>query len=202
MRAAYSLTTPPANEPVSVKTVSDHCRVDSQDELLIIQGYVATAREYVEGQTGRALLTQSWRRTADRFVDFREDCAGRIILLDRTPLVSVESVKYYPADGSAQATLSPALYHVVSVSAPGMVCLKDGETWPDVAKRPDAVEINFTAGAADASAVPPTIRHAITLLAAHFYEQRQPLNVGNIVNEIPFALEALINSQRVGGWIT
>jgi uncharacterized phiE125 gp8 family phage protein len=42
-------------------------------------------------------------------------------------------------------------------------------------------------------------RAAIKLLAAHWYENREGVNVGNIVNDIPMGIEALITQAKVFG---
>jgi uncharacterized phiE125 gp8 family phage protein len=175
-------------------------RADNDSELLLVQGYVAAAREFIEGQTGRAAMLSTWTRTSSRFVEQSEDCYGRVTYLERSPLASVVSVKYYD-ESDVQQTLATSVYGVVATATPGFIYLKAGESWPTLYDRPDAVEITFTAGAASVSAVPHTFRNAIMQLALHFYEQRQPVNVGNSVNEIPFNLRTMIDHNRVGGWI-
>jgi uncharacterized phiE125 gp8 family phage protein len=200
MRPSYTCTVQPTTEPVSVSDAVAHCRSDNDSELLLVAGYVAAAREFVEGQTGRALMTSTWTRTSSRFVELSEDCYERVTYIERTPLASVVSVKYYDAD-DVQQTLATSVYGVVTAATPGFIYLKANQEWPEIYDRPDAVEITFTAGAAQVSAVPPTLRNAVMQLAAHLYEQRQPVNVGNIVNEMPFGLRTMIDHNRVGGWI-
>lgn len=183
-----------ATEPVTLAEASAWLRVDSSDDASEITTLITTARQMVEDATGRALISQTWRLR-------QSEWPVAVIELPASPLVSVESVKYYPADGSAQATLSSASYHVLTDAEPGLVVLKADYDWPDIADRPDAVEVNFTAGYADADAVPRTLRHAVLLLIAHLYENRSPVNVGNIVTEVPITIKHLLESQRVGGWI-
>jgi uncharacterized phiE125 gp8 family phage protein len=196
---SYTVTVQPTAEPISVADLNAHARVDGTDELLLVQGYISAAREFIEGQTGRAFMTQTLTKTSSRFVDPRDDCYGRISFLERTPLASVVSVKYYD-ENDVQQTLATTVYDVVTSAAPGFIYLKSGQSWPTLYDRPDAVEVTFTAGASSASAVPPTLRHAIALLASHLYEHRQPVNVGNIINELPYNLRSFIESNRVGGW--
>ena len=83
---------------------------------------------------------------------------------------------------------------------PGRIVLKSDETWPDLADRPDAVEITFVAGYANATAIPAALKHSVKLIAANFYTERVPVNVGNIVGELPLNLKMLLDAQRVGGW--
>ncbi len=186
--------TAPTVEPVTSEEAMAFLRVTDADESPQIESLITVAREMVEDFTGRSLLTQEWKLITSEF-------CGAVIILDRSPLASIESVKYYPASGAALATLSAATYHALTGPMPGLIVLKSDETWPDLADRPDAVEINFTAGAATVDAVPSVLRHAVLLAVSHLYEIRGPVNIGNIVNELPYSLKYMLESQRVGGWV-
>lgn len=48
-----------------------------------------------------------------------------------------------------------------------------------------------------AGLVPGGIRAAVLLLVAHLYENREAVNVGNIVNEMPFGVRALLDPESV-----
>jgi uncharacterized phiE125 gp8 family phage protein len=195
----YTLVTGPESEPLEVGDAIAFLRA-SDDDAEYVSGLIAVAREMVENFTGRALLTQTWRMAADVWPT-GDGMRWRTITLDRTPLASVTSVKYWPAGGSAQTTLSADMYTVQTGAEPGRLFLNYGEDWPDIEERPDAVEVNFTAGHTSCATVPATLRHATRLLVSHLYDQRAPLNIGNIVNELPFSLKHLLESQRVGGWV-
>lgn len=197
MISAAVRITDAASEPVSLAEAQAWLRVDSQDDATEITTLVTTARQIVEDFTGRALITQTWRLVASEWPAEEFAGVGDVIRLPRTPLASVTSLKYYPENGGAQATFAANNYHVVTAIQPGIVVLADNASWPDLAVRPDAVEINFTAGEASAS---PGLRHAVLLVLAHLYELRSPVNVGNIVNELPFSLRHLLESHRVEGW--
>ena len=224
---SYTLTTAPAVEPVTTGEALAYLRADSGAEDALIETLISAARGYVETLTGRALITQVWTmRTSDwtaasssvsdisdisRFnalyywspLATDNGFAGRVIELDRTPLVSVTSVKYYPADGGAQATLSASEYTVDVASEPGRIVLNETASWPELASRPDAVEILFTAGYGSARTdVPAELRLAVNSLTAWFYTQRLPANVGNIVNQLPHALDAIIKKYRVRGMVS
>lgn len=196
----YVLVTGPSAEPLTDDELLNFTKVDSAD-LSLVQMFAAMAREYVEGQTGRAVLSQTWKLVRSSWPSPKID-DGRLYL-ERTPLASVTSVKYYPADSTAQATLSTSVYRVVlgGDDRPGFIELVDGQSWPDLAARSDAVEVEFEAGADDAANVPHGIKHAILLLTKHYYDAgRDPVNLGNIVTEIPYTLRDVIGSKRVGGW--
>jgi uncharacterized phiE125 gp8 family phage protein len=196
------------SEPVTLAEAQAFLRVDSDDDAALIETLITTARQVVEDFTGRALISQEWQLVVSEWPSY---CSAlrqimsveqqRTIVLDRSPLISVETLKYYPASGAAQATLSSTTYHVMTGPTPGLVILKSTEDWPDIFDRPDAVEVNFTAGYADADAVPKPLRQCVLLLLSHLYENRGAINIGNIVNELPFSLKFLLEAQRVGGHI-
>ena len=188
------------SEPVSLSEAQAWLRVDSQDDATEITTLITTARQIVEDFTGRALLTQTWRLVASEWPEGRFAGVENVVQLPRSPLASVTSVKYDPENGGVQATFASSNYHVVTALTPGAIVLADGASWPDLAVRPDAVEVNFTAGEASAATVPAGLRHAVLLVLAHLYELRSSVNVGNIVNELPFSLRHLLESHRVEGW--
>lgn len=195
-------------EPVTLAEAQAFLRVDSDSDSDVIEALITTARQIVEEATSRALISQTWQLIVSEWPSYCSvpGCVisaeqQRTLTLARSPLISVESVKYYPASGAAQATLSSTTYHVMTGPMPGLVVLKVTEDWPDIYERPDAVEVNFTAGYANAAAVPKPLRHCVLLLLAHLYENRGAINIGNIVNELPFSLKYLLESQRVGGHI-
>lgn len=202
MPPIYTQTVAPTAEPYTQAQLLEYTRATPEHGALVTS-LAAVAREFVEEQTGRAMLSQTWKLNRDKW-----PCAskadGNRIYLERTPLATVTSVKYWPADGGAQATLSTSVYNVINggSNSPGFVELKEGQSWPDLACRSDAIEIIFTAGVALAANVKKQVSHAVLLLTKHFYDNGQdPVNIGNIVNDVPFTLRDLISSQRVGGWI-
>lgn len=206
MNKFYSLVTAPTEEPIDTLDAVAFLRADAS-ESQYIEALVSVAREIVENFTGRALMAQTWKLTADRWRDcadarspLADSVRARTIKLERSPLASVSHVKYWPAVGSTQLTLDASYYITQTGVEPGRIVLKYDQDWPDLADRPDAVEITFVAGYASAAAVPASLRHAVSLTVSHLYDQRAPLNIGNIVNEIPFSLRHLLESQRVGNW--
>lgn len=95
------------------------------------------------------------------------DWPCRDLRLPFPPLKQVTSVKYDDADGAEQ-TLDPSLYTVFGAgSAQGGLVLKDGSSWPGLARRPDAIRVRFVAGYAanDPQLLP--VKQAIVLAASH-----------------------------------
>lgn len=186
----YRVISGPTQEPVTLDDLKSHLRVTRQEENAYLEGLLVAAREYAEQRTGRVFLTQS-------LVALSPDWADGTFELLRSPVQSVESVKYYDTDG-VLTTLDSSSYIVSTLL--GWVQAKSDTVLPALYDRPDAVQINFTAGATTVEAVPAALVHAVRLLAAHWFINRAPLNIGNIVNEIPDTHRRLLDMHRLNGW--
>jgi len=180
-------TAAPATEPVTLAEAKSHLRVDGTDDDTLITELIKGARQLVEGNTGRSLITQTWRLTLDRFP--RNDEAIR---LERPPLVSVESVTYVDTNGATQ-TMATSDYIVDTSHVQGEVALAYDKTWPDARAQQNAVLVNYTAGYGAASAVPEALKAAIKLRLGDLYENREASVIGTIhtANPAADALEAI-----------
>ena len=118
------------------------------------------------------------------------------------PLSSVTSIKYYDTDETV-ATFSSSNYIVDTHSEPGRIELQYSEVWPSTVLRPiNGVEIIFVAGYGAASAVPDVIKHAIKILIAHCYENRElVIQTGAVPKGIPLSYHALCANKRVLRWL-
>ena len=200
MRPQYSITLQPASEPISYDSASDHLRVDSAQDIAYIEGLISVAREYVESVTGRATVETSFKLVCNSWQSLfqtGENSLTYLIPIFRTPLISVESVKYYAPDASSLTTMSESDYRVITTTEPGMIQVT-GEI-PSVEDRPDAIQIEFTAGHESATDIPATLCHATKMLVAHLYENRLPVAFASC-NEIPYTMRALIENNKIGGW--
>jgi uncharacterized phiE125 gp8 family phage protein len=183
-----SLITAPTVEPVTLDQAKLHARVDIDTDDDLIEALIEAARHWVEGQTHRALCTQTWDFTFDEF-----PC--RELRLPLAPVSSVASVTYVDSSGVEQSlTGSPAEYQqVVNNDHPYIVPLYN-ETWPEARCQPNAVTVRAVCGYGAAAAVPAPLVQAILLLVGHWYESREA--AGPSATELPFAVEALISPYR------
>lgn len=185
----------PASDPVvTTADARAHCHVAHTGHDAYLAGLVAAAAAWLEGPTGwlgRSLLTRT----------LRQDMPGFPVLSGYTPLslragpvTAVTSVTYVD-DGNAVQTLPGADYFLV----PGGDALMfvEGFCPPATYVRPDAVRVTYTAGYADAAAIPPPIRHAILLLVSHWYENREAVTIGQAPAALPMAVEALLAPWRL-----
>jgi len=183
------LTAAPALEPVSVSEAKDYLRVDSAVEDPVVASLILAARLHIEGALDIAMVTQSWSLFLD---GWPED--GRVSI-PLGPLKSVDSVKVYDAEDTAQ-TVSPETY-VVDLSAlrPRLV-RQAGAVWPTPGRAANGIEIALTAGYGDTTdKVPQPIRQAVLMLAAHWYEQREPV-VFEKPDELPHGVADLLKPYR------
>ena len=181
----------PAAEPVDLDDLKAHLGVTIDDDDALIATKIRAARIRLERLAGIAMVEQTLLLTLDGFP------AG-YFPLPRPPLVEVVSITYVDPLLATQALPAEA-FIVRGVGATGY--LAPVGRWPRTDLLPGAVEIIFKAGyGTTAESVPEPLREAVRQLAAHLYENREPVAVGNIVNELPHGIEDLIADYRVWGF--
>ena len=179
-----TLVTPPTEWPVTLAEAKAQCRVQSDDEDALLEGYIKAATRHIENSLGISIAEQTWRLTLDTFSDAIELPRGRV--------TEVTGVEYVDTDGLTQ-TLSTDIYTTDLAGHPQWLVLSPGASWPDLDDAVNAVNVTYTAGM---ETVPDDLKHAILLLIGHWYAQRETVNVGNIASELPFATSALIQPYR------
>ena len=187
---ALVLTSGPALEPVTVAEAKAHLRVDGTAEDALIASLILTSRLHVESGLGLALITQSWTALLDRWP------AGTTVPLPLRPVQSIASVRVLAADETA-TVLASSDYILEGRGVPPRL-VRTGSIWPLPGKAASGIEIAFVAGfGADADDVPAPIRHGLLLLVAHWYEHRDPIEIGSAGTVIPPAVSELLAPYRV-----
>jgi uncharacterized phiE125 gp8 family phage protein len=169
---------------------------ESYDDALII-ALVKASGEIAENKTNRAFMQSTWLWTGENFPEV--DCNGFFKLMPG-PLVSVTSIKYYPADGGAQQTIDAEDYEVDSRSVPGRVRFVSGFDFPDLDDRFDAVEIVYVVGygasganeAAQQSALPPDVVSWMKLQLGNLYKHRETIVEGKSIAHLNTFVDNLI----------
>jgi len=186
------LTTAPATEPVTAAEAKTHLRVDHSDEDTYISSLITAARQSAERFTSRQFITATWKRTLDVF----PGCMGAI-LLPHPPLLTISSIKYYDDNGTL-TTLAASVYQADTAAIVGYVLPAVNEEWPTTQSgKVNAVEITYTAGYGDATAVPTAIKQALLLTIGHWYENRETVNQGAAMHEMPMAATYLLTQYSV-----
>lgn len=183
----------PAVEPVSLAEAKLHLRVDIDDDDTLIEALIVAAREHAEHLTGRALITQTWRRVLPGF-----PCSGGAIELGMPPVGAIEQITYVDTDGALQ-TLADTLYALDGTTVRGSVYSVDGAAWPATSRvLPDAVKVQFVAGyGAAGTDVPSAIRQWLLLNIGAGYRNREAFAAGVSVAELPNRFtDALLDRYR------
>lgn len=187
------LITAPAAEPVSLADAQEHLRaaVGGTDATLIV-AYLQAAREAVENHTSRALMPQTWEL---RLPEFPSSTIG----LPIAPLMSVTSLRYTSAAG-VDTLMASTAYQIEAPSGPtaqpALLWPAVGTTWPGT--RLDdrgAVRVTFSAGYANAAAVPAALRAAILLITGELYENREATTARPLTDNP--AVKRLLDPYRV-----
>ncbi|QQS08679.1 MAG: phage head-tail connector protein [Phycisphaerales bacterium] len=197
---AVEIVTPPTEEPVTLVEAKAHLRVDVTAEDDLITRLIAEAREWVERYTRRAVVDQTWRLWVDRFPDGAVDEYGKPILGNRPlgdvaiwlpggKIKSINSVKYIDSAGVLQ-TLAGTEYALDSKDPQKHSRLLPayGKTWPIARSEPNAVQIEYTAGYGDATAVPAIIKQAVLLHVGWNYENREAVGRGDFLPSLELKL--------------
>lgn len=192
-RWSLAVSSQPSIEPVSADDLRLHSRIETNDEDSVLRGYIKAAREMVEADSQRALITQTLTLKMDRF-------PSDAIELRRCPVQSVSSITYIDTAGDSQ-TWSSANYVVNTHSEPGRITLAYGQTWPSTYSQENAVTATFIAGyGATELTVKEQARQAIRLLAGHWANNRETVMPGMSTKEIEYSYAALIDRLRWSGY--
>ncbi len=149
-------------EPLTLAQAKRHLREDLSDANndADIQALITQARTDCENRLKSTLIRSTWRLTLDDF-------PACLIRLERSPVISVTSIKYYDAGGVLRTIAAEAWrtsdHRIQPVDL----------YWPLCQDRIGAVEIEYVAGYGDAAAaVPAPLVAWIKLAITDLYEQR------------------------------
>lgn len=197
--------TPPTVEPVTLAEIKAFARIDATGDDsadaandALLSSLITAAREDAEQIIQRAILAQTLELTLPRFPRW-----GRCIELPRPPLGAIVSVAYFDASNTA-VPMDESAYSLLDASEaiPPSIYPAPGGFWPDAYRRPDAVAVRYSAGWANAAAVPETIKSWIKIKAATLWANRESVMAGpgSLVAEMPNRfLDGLLDRWRVTG---
>ena len=183
-------TTAPAVEPVTLAEAKAHCRVDTTADDTLMQGYITTAREWVEDYIDRALVTQQLVMKLDAF--------PAEIELPRPPMIAsgtatAVTITYVTGEAGGTATLSASEYRVDRDSTPGVIRTLYGGSWPSHLLDQNSVTVSWWAGYGDAASVPQRVKSALLMCVHELYEKRGD-------GQMPAAAMRLLDSVSWGSY--
>ncbi|WP_428303904.1 head-tail connector protein [Lacipirellula sp.] len=183
--------TPPGAEPLDLAEVMKHCNEwDDSNGPYIQNVMIPSARQRAEIETGRQLITATWKLTLPRF-----PCD--VILLPKGRVQSVEEIKYVAPDGT-ETILDDELWRLLDDREPAEI--EPVDYWPAThCRRRSAVSIKFRVGYGDAAEdVPHLLKAGMLMAIGHWYENRQEVLTGTIATLIPKSASDIFEQHRVG----
>lgn len=193
-RTYYTRTIGPTAEPLSLDEAVRHLQLAVGNDNSYITSLIQVARDVSENATGRALMASTWVAACHSWP------CNSIMSLTVSPVSAISSVKYYADGDTALTTLDPSNYSLATTISPAVVIFDEDFDAPDLADRPDAIQVTFTAGAATTAAIPPSMKHAVRLILRHYYDHPEAINDTKGV-ELPFGIKHLLDSNRISGWV-
>lgn len=165
-------------------------KVEHAADDTLIDGLVASAIAHVESVVSKFLSPKAFTQELAGF----PATAPYAIRLFTGPVTDITSIFYDPSDGTAEVEIED--YRLIE-GATATLQPAYGESWPVTLDGPGTVRIIGTAGYVDDEA--PALDTACLQLVAHWYQNREAVNVGNITSEIPFGVKALLKPYMPKG---
>lgn len=178
--------------PVSLADMKLHLKIETAetDDNTLISTLISAATTYCEEFQHRSYITQTRYQYYDAFPSF--------FSVPYPPLISVATIVYISTAG-VETELDPGQYRVDTSNQPGRITEAYNCTWPATRDITNAVVLTYSAGYGAAADVPDTVKAAIKLLVAHWYEHREA--VSDISGQtsaqvLPMAVESLLWLER------
>jgi uncharacterized phiE125 gp8 family phage protein len=192
--ARVKVVTAPSEEPLSVDDVIIARNLTGADyDEDFLANLIPAARQVVEKDTGRSLVTQ----TVDCYFDALP--YGSDLYLPVAPLQSVTSLTTY--DTSNVATVyADSNYLVDTASTPGRIALGASAAWPGGLRRVNGVVVRAVVGYGGPSDVPAALKQAMLLMIGAMDEHREQVMVSQFAGqfiELPFGYAQLIEPYRL-----
>ncbi len=187
----YSLSIAQSGLAVLLADAKAHLRVDHDQEDDLITRLIHAATDVAQSFTGRQIRLATVSLSLPRLPSGRD-----LLYLPRPQMNEVTVCNYYNPNEN-QIDLSSSI-----IAYPGDISAIEpsvNTTWPSVtSQRSFPVSVSYSAGYLTTADVPELIKQAILLLVGHMYENREAVNVGNIVNEFPLGFRDLLMPYVVG----
>lgn len=185
IRTTPTLVTPPAAEPVTLDEAKTWLRVSHSDEDTAISSLISAARDVAEKYMRRALVTQTWKISADlpsnKYGSSLPDGTYNLPIsvlngdlptevdLPYKPIQSITSVQTYDTANTA-STYSSSNYFLDTAS--GRMVLNNTAVWPSNLRDKAALVVTYVAGYDKISNIPPSIKNAIKMHVHAMYDAR------------------------------
>ena len=189
----YIIVAEPTTEPITIDEAKQFLRLlpDDNSEDNFISGLITAAREYCENFTGRALATQTIAMYLDEIPVSVE--------VPMPPLQSVDKIDVIDADKIVHELISGADYLVDSGEVSSIIFMDSAKEVVAQLYPVNPVQITCTVGYG--ANIPVGIKHAMLLLVAHWYENREAVATNGEVGErIALGVRSLCLQYKIARW--
>lgn len=184
--------TEPTVEPVPLDEMKAHLAVEDTLRDDLIRAYTMAAISYVEQHCNLALAQAQYA--------VRLPASTRHPLtIPVWPITSVDAVAF---EGESPETEVDAAAYALLPWRPSRI-VGSAAAWPSVPDGATALRITVTAGwpgdgnSPEGWSGPASLKQALKLLVGHWFANRETIVVGTGAAELPFAVKALLDQQRI-----
>ena len=168
----------PTFEPVSLAEIKQWLNIDGGQDDAVVASLIAMSIDSLQRSLGH--------RLADREVVIEFDQFSNFLKLPVSPVSAITSVTYLDSQGTRQ-TVDPVTYRSkLNTLIPHV----KAERWPSGSQ----IEVTVRAGYTSAETVPATLKHAVAVMVADHYLNRE--GEGTSARTV----EALVKTFR-NGWL-
>lgn len=212
--SGVTVVTSASVDPVSNNDVKIALRIPTSDSThdTLVATCRGVATEVVQRYLGRSLTNQTLKLSLDS-VPYENDGdfpiteglstgaymtrIARHIYLPQPPLVSVTHIKTFN-DSDTATTIATSKYYVDTSTDAGRVVLRTGETWGEMLRVANSMEITYVAGYGTSSGVVPmAIRQAIISMAVNYFENPEPILKGEGSSPVSGVIQSLLRPYNV-----
>lgn len=179
---------------VSVAEMKTHLKIEQSftDEDDYIEALLQAAQTMVESIT--------WRYLNANTVSFSDSMwpEDNIIYLVRGPVWKVESFTYLNGDGDTVAMSTGVDYNFDIYNEVGRIKLLTTPSLNKDVLNPINITYKTRWNVNDTeNVIPESVKTAIKLMGAHWYENRQDVQVGQSVSDVPKTSEWILNPYKI-----
>ena len=174
----YTVITPPTESPITLAEAKAFMRVDFADDDTLIQSLIDTAVECGQKITRRVFINTEFRTLRNGFGEARTFTSGGELplVLRKSPFISTTLFNFKKTDDTVVVLVKDTDYFEEIVADYSK--LRPEDLWPfDNKRRVQSITIEFTAGFANAAAVPQDLKTALLQHITALYENRGDCDV-------------------------
>jgi uncharacterized phiE125 gp8 family phage protein len=163
----YERTVDPAVFPVTLELVETSLNIPSGTDTDLINLYIGAATDALEADTDRAIISQTWKYTLDKFPGAYNDYT---FFIPKGTTISVTSYKYIDVDGNQQTLVDGTDYEITQTGDQARI-IPIG-SYPDtITTENEVVELIVVSGiGTTTSDSPDWVQNAIILKVKGLYD--------------------------------